>query len=129
MNWFKSIKLAFPVMEKPVEKTKEYPTYLDIGHRAYEGLPVNKGCKEFVWIFAYGQLKIKPVKYVCQGHGVFTGGDISNATYSGKAEQCKDKTKISLHPRTAMSQFKEIPDILLSQLYDRFGVNTEIYVM
>ena len=107
--------------------SNDYPTYLDIGHNMYYSLPEKENCKSFVWIFTDGKLEVIQIDLFRQKHST-TFDLMSNWLYAGRAEQCKDKTKISLYCRSEINKNRDIPNTLLSQLYDRFGINSEIYV-
>jgi hypothetical protein len=136
MNWYKQIKIAEPVFEKDTfEETgnPNYPGYADIGHETFiTGKPFIKGCKEFIWAFVDGNIEVLPatkMETLNSSHGRIWGCKETLLTYRGRVTKCKDKASISLVPPIGPAMFRDIPNIVISRLYEKFGPNSKIYII
>jgi hypothetical protein len=49
--------------------------------------------------------------------------------YRGRVMKCGDKAAISLVPPVGTAMFRDIPNIVISRLYEKFGSNSKIYVI
>lgn len=127
MNWYKILKLADQVVEIPQE---QFGKYLSIGHDGFTKNPYDNPSilKDALWLFSEGKLEVVTMQdLVDKGHNIrglthnklfpniFTPGPKWLGRYDA------DKNEISLRGKN-VPVGSEIPDIVLKNLYKRFGI-------
>jgi hypothetical protein len=125
MNWYKNIKISQQIVENPPGLP-----YTLIGHDQLKGLTVDH--EEFLWVWKDGGLDVR--KQI----GKMIGNEkaihnrvwkfVVDSYYRGRAEKHKDLNSIISVIIPWEKRFREVPNSLISQLYDRFGSNSEIYI-
>ena len=129
MNWYKNIKTSSPIIDRNTEEGK-YPDIFDIGHKTYYGHKLPEDYKEFIWGWMNGNLQVWPAQK--RGIPGDTHEDMLGKNremhYRGRISQCKNKTRISIM-RPYDKSFRDVPDVILSALYEKFGYDSKIYLI
>jgi hypothetical protein len=132
MNWYKTIKIAIPVIEREdfEQSGRNFPNILDIGHETFSTGKPPTGCKEFIWTWKEGSLDIYPAVYSGSSDNSHTKIWGKNVVmfFRGRATVCKNRTAISVFVPPTLATFREIPNQLVSQLYSKFSPNAKLYI-